>query len=602
MKQLTKLEEFYKSLKDISVINSDLDKKREKLKTEVYAFNNTIQKRKVDKNIAKQNKEMAELLNGTIGLIKESANSWVVNFEKMLEKEKFRSDLANYFIIIIFGKVKAGKSSLGNFIAKHKLENQTVEFFRYDEAGKKQAIKKLEEIDEDSFDTNNLECTVEIQGFKLDGMAWIDTPGLGSMVKENGDLAKEYIQSADYVIYPTSSDSPLQQDEKNQLKELFEQNKKVTICITKSDEKEEDECECGSEEGCHNCQNGLIEVLQNKPTSNRKNQEEYVRTEISKIIEKDKESVLGDIFSISTHTATEGLDKNNNELFVNSNIQKFYELITEVVKEKATKLKEETPYDGLKSFIDNNILGSNSSTQENSIANIKQALNDLDKKIDESIERFQVLQNNANSDLENEIENVVSEYYSNIKQSNAKEIFATIDAELNTKISTIIQTNIHEIFADFDTTLNSLTTSFNANEFTIHDKFETYSYTTKTRNKKIGGGLLALAATIGVGILTGGASLAIQTGATMVAGIAGSYIGGKAGEATGGKKTEEIKVGDNKEEVIGKFKAVRLKNYENHAKNFYREMQDTFFIPLQQTSGEISSDLTKFENNIINIL
>jgi len=127
-----KLEEFYKSLKDISVINSNLDEKRENLKNEVYTFNNTIQKRKIDKNIAKQNKEMAELLDGTIGLIKESANSWVTNFEEMLEKEKFRSDLANYFIIIIFGKVKAGKSSLGNFIAKHKLDNQTVEFFKYD--------------------------------------------------------------------------------------------------------------------------------------------------------------------------------------------------------------------------------------------------------------------------------------------------------------------------------------------------------------------------------------------------------------------------------------------------------------------------------------
>ena len=34
-------------------------------------------------------------------------------------------------------------------------------------------------------------------------MAWIDTPGLGSMVEENGELAKEYIQSADYNIYPT---------------------------------------------------------------------------------------------------------------------------------------------------------------------------------------------------------------------------------------------------------------------------------------------------------------------------------------------------------------------------------------------------------------
>jgi len=602
MKQLTKLDEFYKSLKDISVINSDLDEKRENLKTEVYTFNNTIQKRKVDKNIAKQNKEMAELLDGTIGLIKESANSWVVNFEEMLEKEKFRSDLANYFIIIIFGKVKAGKSSLGNFIAKHKLDNQTVEFFKYDEAGKKQAIKKLEEINEDSFDTNNLECTVEIQGFKLDGMAWIDTPGLGSMVKENGDLAKEYIQSADYIIYPTSSDSPLQQDETKQLEELFEQNKKVTICITKSDEKEEDECECGSEEGCPNCQNGLVEVLQNKSITNREKQGEYVRNEISKIIEKDKESVLGDIFSISTHTATEGLDENNNELFENSNMQKFYELITEVVKEKATKLKEEAPYDGLKSFIDNNILGSDSSTQENSIANIKQALNDLDKKIDESIERFQVLQNNANSDLENEIENVVSEYYSNINQSNSKEIFATIDAELNTKISTAIQTNIHEIFADFDTTLKSLVTSFDTNEFEIHDIHKTIHYTTKTRNKKIASGLLGTIATIGAGIALASNPIGWAVAGTMAAGIAGSYIGGKAGEATGSNQTENIKVGDNKEEVIQKFKAIRLENYENYAKNLYKEMQDTFFVPLQHTSAEINSDLCKFEKNLTNIL
>jgi len=602
MKQLTKLDEFYKSLKDISVINSDLDEKRENLKTEVYTFNNTIQKRKVDKNIAKQNKEMAELLDGTIGLIKESANSWVVNFEEMIEKEKFRSDLANYFIIIIFGKVKAGKSSLGNFIAKHKLGNQTVEFFKYDEAGKKQAINKLEEIDEDSFDTNNLECTVEIQGFKLDGMAWIDTPGLGSMVKENGDLAKEYIQSADYVIYPTSSDATMDMSEEAQLTELFDQNKKVTICITKSDEREEDECECGLEDGCSNCVDGITSVLVNKSVENRASQELHVRTTINSIIKKDEESVLGDIFSISSHTASKGLEENNVELFENSNMPKFYELITEVVKEKATKLKEETPYDGLKSFIDNNILGSDSSTQENSIANIKQALNDLDKKIDESIERFQVLQNNANSDLENEIENVVSEYYSNINQSNSKDIFATIDSELNTKISTVIQTNIHEIFADFDTTLKSLTTSFSTNEFTIHDKFETYSYTTKTRNKKIGRGLFALGTSIAVGIATGGASLVVQAGATTLAGIAGGYIGGKAGEATGSNQTENIKVGDNKEEVIQKFKAIRLENYENYAKNLYKEMQDTFFVPLQRASAEINSDLSKFEKNLTNIL
>ncbi len=597
MNQLAKLKEFYKSLKDISVINSDIDVKREQLKKEVDSFNESIQNRKVDKSISKQNEDMANLLEETIGLIKESSNSWVENFEEMLEKEKFRSDLANYFIIIIFGKVKAGKSSLGNFIATHRLDEQKVEFFKYDEAGKKQDIKKLEEISDNGFDTNNLECTVEIQGFKLDGMAWIDTPGLGSMVKENGELAKEYIQSADYVIYPTSSDSPLQQDEISQLKELFEQNKKVTICITKSDEKEEDECKCGSEEGCPECKNGLISVLQNKLLANREKQEKYVNDEIQKFLKEDKESVLGDIFSISTHTATKGLEDKNNELFEDSNIPKFYELITEVVKEKSTKLKEDTPYDGLKSFINNNILGNDSVEKKNSIENIKKSLNDLDEKIKESLERFTILQENANSDLVSEVESVIAEYSSKIDKSNSKEIFATIDVELNAKVAEVIQNNIHEIFADFDTTLKNLITAFSTNEFEIEDKFETIIESTAERNGKIGEGIGRLIGST-VGLIPHPVAKAVEFVTQEIGAKVGKYIG----ERTGSIQIKVRNIGDNKEEVIQKFKLMRLENYENFAKNMYQQMQDTFFTPLQNTSRGIRVTLDTFEKNVKNIL
>jgi len=216
-------------------VNNDLQNKRELLKKYVYEYNKNIQIIEIDKTLQKQNKEIGALLNTTVDILKNSSKKWVENFNNILEKEKFRSDLENYFIIIIFGKVKAGKSSLGNFIAKNSPKSEKVSFFKYDEAGQEHTIQKLEEIDDDFFDTNNLECTVEIQGFKLNSMAWIDTPGLGSMVEENGELAKEYIQSADYIIYPISSDSPLQADEISQLQELFKQNKKVTICITKSD-------------------------------------------------------------------------------------------------------------------------------------------------------------------------------------------------------------------------------------------------------------------------------------------------------------------------------------------------------------------------------
>ena len=598
MNQFVKLEDFYKSLKDIKLINNSVDEKRELVKKYVSNFNANIQNLRIDENIKKQNKEISNLLEETINLIKLVSNDWLKNFDEMIEREKFRSDLSNYFIVIIFGKVKAGKSSLGNFIAKNKLESQKVEFFKYDEAGKKQAIKKLEEIEEDSFATNNLECTVEIQGFKLDGMAWIDTPGLGSMVKENGDLAKEYIQSADYIIYPTSSDSPLQLDEREQLKELFEQNKKVSICITKSDYKDEDECECGSEDGCENCNGGMVKVLKNKCLSKREGQEKFVKEEIYKLIPKDKEYILGDIFSISTHTAKKGLDSSDNELFEDSNIPKFYELLTDVIKDKASKLKADTPYEGLKSFIDFNILGSDIIKQNSSIKNIKLELESLEQVIRESQERFEILKENSSNDLVSELEFIISKYSLEINKSNSKEMFLQIDSEINKKMFEIIEKNISEILNNFDASFKSLSTTFSSNEFIIEDVYESIKVDTSSRNKKIGAGILGLIATVGVGIATGGATLLVQAGATIVAGGVASYAGGKLGEFSGSIDEEKEVIGDNKEQVLQKFKTSRLLYYEKIAQGMYNEMQNLFFVPLEKSMDEIKSNLNQFEQNI----
>ena len=598
MNQFVKLEDFYKSLKDIKLINNSVDEKRELVKKYVSNFNANIQNLRIDENIKKQNKEISNLLEETINLIKLVSNDWLKNFDEMIEREKFRSDLSNYFIVIIFGKVKAGKSSLGNFIAKNKLESQKVEFFKYDEAGKKQAIKKLEEIEEDSFATNNLECTVEIQGFKLDGMAWIDTPGLGSMVKENGDLAKEYIQSADYIIYPTSSDSPLQLDEREQLKELFEQNKKVSICITKSDYKDEDECECGSEDGCENCNGGMVKVLKNKCLSKREGQEKFVKEEIYKLIPKDKEYILGDIFSISTHTAKKGLDSSDNELFEDSNIPKFYELLTDVIKDKASKLKADTPYEGLKSFIDFNILGSDIIKQNSSIKNIKLELESLEQVIRESQERFEILKENSSNDLVSEIEFIISKYSSEINKSNSKEMFLQIDSEINKKMFEIIEKNISEILNNFDASFKSLSATFSSNEFIIEDVYESIKVDTSSRNKKIGAGILGLIATVGAGIATGGASLVVQAAATIVAGGVASYAGGKLGEFSGSIDEEKEVIGDNKEQVLQKFKTSRLLHYEKIAQGMYNEMQNLFFVPLEKSMDEIKSNLNQFEQNI----
>jgi len=593
MKHLYNINNFYHSLKDISIVNKNLDKKRESLRKYVYEYNENIQKIYIDKGLLKKNKEIGKLLNETLNILKAASNGWIENFNKILEKEKFRSYLENHFIVIIFGKVKAGKSSLGNFIAQNRPANEKVSFFKYDEAGsKEQGIKKPEEIDDAGFDTDNLECTVAIQGFKLNAMAWIDTPGLSSMVEENGKLAKEYIESADYIIYPTSSDSPLQADEISQLKELFEQNKKVSICINKSDKFERRKNNSGDfikKDG------KIAKFLINKPIENRLKQEKYVREEIAKI--NKNQSVIGDVISISTHTAKQGLKERNDELLENSNIPMFYDLITNVVKEKASKLKSETPCNGLKAFINNDVLGIND--RKFTIKTIREKINDLEKNSSESKSSLNIVIDNIKSDIHREVNDVVEKYYTKIDKYNSQEMFERIDKEIASIVSNIIENNIQKIFESFSYSLNNLATSIGGDEFRIDDIHEEYTYSTKDRNKNIGSAILGTVATIVAAVATGGASLVVAAGAAIAAGGTGAYLGGKAGEMTGSQYTATVNIGDNKEKVIQKFKESQITIHSDNSEKVYKKIIGSFFNPLTNMMDNMKNELDKFEKSII---
>ena len=171
------------------------------------------------------------------------------------------------------------------------------------------------------------------------------------MTAENGALAKEYIQAADYVLYPSSSGAPFQRDEIEELGRIFDMNKKVTALITKSDTTIEDECECGSEGGCEKCNKGIIKTLANKTKAIRDGQEEWAKNEIAKILNGNKEQMLSEIFSLSAKTAEIAIKNKDDMAFNDSNLPRLYEELTEIVKNKAKKLKQEAPYDGLKSLV-----------------------------------------------------------------------------------------------------------------------------------------------------------------------------------------------------------------------------------------------------------
>jgi hypothetical protein len=554
--QLDSLKEFYNSLDSIALIDNKIDNSKDRLKNYVDSFNNYVQTLEIKKSKKFKSKEIDNLLNSSLESIKKSTQNWVKDFKDLLQRTKFRDELESYFIVIIFGKVKAGKSSLGNFIAENRLEHQSIKFFKYDVAGREQEIAKLEEIQDDEeqngFKTNNLECTVEIQGFKLSRLAWIDTPGLGSMTPENGKLAKKYIEAADYIIYPTSSDSPLQKDEQEQIKELFEQNKKVTVCITKSDKYEEDECECGSEYGCDKCDDGIIKVLVNKSKEDRKKQEKWVKNELSKIIDSSKESLIGDIISISVHTAKKGLESGDEKLFKESNIERFYDLMTDVIKNDASRFKGSTPYNGLISFI-NGILQSD----KNSLKSIISKLDSLKRRIQESEEKILKFKKSIEIDINNILFDVVRD--SEITVNNSKRKFQEFDRAIQEEVMKLIDRNLREAFDNVSKEIENLNLSLNTDNFRVKKRYKTIKERYKDNS------IWNLWGLLGDNYKT---------------------------------VTKTIEIGDNKLDIIQEYKSSRKRYFMNEISKKYEIAEDEFFTPLKNFIKDVDSKILELKSSL----
>ncbi|MDQ7002634.1 MAG: dynamin family protein [Ghiorsea sp.] len=538
MKAMPCFQGFYQSLDDISLAVSDVDDKRNQLQTMIEGFNHNIQAKQVDAALLKKNKEQAQLLQQTIQHIQKTSEQWLVRFKDVLAREKFRSDLENYFIVIIFGKVKAGKSSLGNFIAQHSQEPVT--FFHYDQAGNEQTIQQLQEIQEaDGFATNNLECTTEIQGFRLKGLAWIDTPGLGSMVEENGELAQKYIQSADYIIYPTSSAAPMQRDEIDQLAELFAQNKSVTICITKSDSNERKKGEDGKI--IRDDSGRIASFTVNKSQAQRQEQKDYVKTEIHKVL-RDKDALIGDIIALSAHTAQQAIAANDEQALQASNMPQLYALMQDVIEKKAHKLKSSTPYGSLIAFIEHEVL--TAKHEQTSIQTIETILQAFEENIQQALVTMASLKSNTQSDVLAEVNLLVGKQQADINNSNVQSVFQAIDAQLSQSIQAIINQNINQLLSDFSSSMDDLQTQLpDASQFSIQNEYRTISVRYEDRSF--------------VNYITLG-----------TVGRSHSYV------------DEEVCIGDNREEMILNFKNSRVEAYTQLVLNNYQDIKSNFFNPL----------------------
>lgn len=163
-------------------------------------------------------------------------------------------------ILLLFGKFNAGKSSLCNVLADcFRQAKQTVAYF-YLENG---------EIvfTEAAFQEGATETTARLQGVCLgERLLLLDTPGLHSVTVANANLTQRFLESADGVLWLSSSSSPGQVHELDALAQELLRQKPLLPVLTRSDYLDEDEVD-----------GDIVHMLCNKPTAQRTLQEQDVR-------------------------------------------------------------------------------------------------------------------------------------------------------------------------------------------------------------------------------------------------------------------------------------------------------------------------------------
>lgn len=352
---------------------------------------------------------------------------------------KFINDFERHFTVSVFGKVKAGKSYIGNFIMGHPLVKANIPS-SYDklndlvvnvyDRGKLYEQHKLstetesKECNGKEFYVNKSEATSTIQWVNIGAMCWFDTPGIGSITIENELLAKEYVKNSDLVIFACNSDAPGTRQDFSEIRELHNMQKPLLLLLTQSDTYDYDIDENGDE----------INILVPKNEKDRIDQENYMRETLR---EQGMEDVLkyADILTVSALLATEAIKTNNELMFEQSNIGLLLNKLTDITKNEAANFKRNTP----KARV-NNMINSIITDLENTQTMITNYCKEIEQNKQDLLEKREWILERIKAESQVKISEILSTAKASItKDSNVQVSEAELSSAINEAIALIVQ-------------------------------------------------------------------------------------------------------------------------------------------------------------------
>lgn len=381
--------------------------------------------------------KVADIFKVTSQSLVSTMNAANQKIRETIKGMTFIQDFEKHFTIAVFGKVKAGKSYIGNFVMGNPIRTQKI-VSSYDhldrpivhvyDRGNESIQEHLSEQSDDNndFATGMKETTSTIQWFDIGGMSWFDTPGIGSVTWENEMLAKEYVKNADLVIFACNSDAAGTRQEFAEMKQLYDMGKPILLLLTQSDTYESDVDEEGEE----------ISILVPKCEKDRSDTEQYM---IDTLSEQGMSDLLKyDILTVSARLAVEALERNDEELFEQSNMGAFLERLTAITKNDAAEMKKATPKNRLNEMISSVVHDLQLMAEQitNACQSIEESKNDLTDREDNILEQVK-------SGVYLKMLEIVQEY--KVKVEREKTTIG--EEELSSKINEAVSKCISEVCA-----------------------------------------------------------------------------------------------------------------------------------------------------------
>ena len=535
-------------------------------------------------------------------ILEETNQNWQKKITTQDTGVHFRAGFNDSLLVFVYGKVKSGKSSLGNYMAwghtdptdqqksKIKKELQPVYFSGQKTEVKGGDVAKEAEIKKE-FRVGATEATSSIQGFSLDGLTWIDSPGLHSINQENGDLAKDYVEHADLILYTMKSDSPGRESDLNEILNLYRTDKKIILLLTGSDDVAHDWDDEKDE---------MISTIVMKDRQRRLDQQKYIRSALEEIPELAGKTNNIEILSFSARYAQEHEGQVDN--FADSGMGQLFATLGKIAREDGVKLKHQTPILNFKNFLTDFVNDLENYAQL--IVDFQQPIERIQKSIPIQInEQKRLIQQQFSQMVDDEFERLTQYRDDPIQMKQAiKKIADILAQQQNQAMITAQQTILQQVMNEFGSQLMSVikhNALLDLPEFKIEQRTEQVadSVTSGTRRRNGGFGAVlggVVGAVAGSFIPVAGTAVGAGLGSTI-----GGFIGGKTGDdASVNYREITLNVGDNLIHIQKQFDERLQNSIQVQMTEFQKTLLEMALNSAEHLVTQLKNEINSFQKQL----